>query len=129
MEMMADEHDGIFSLFRKNFGPRQVRTKRGIKPGNILIDVRLAGRGHSNRIVVLSKPTVNDRNSLLFDFMVINGTAKGRLRRGFLTDRSVIPYGTGVWNPSNYLLRTGKRGLTKKEISDLKSKIFTMDAR
>ncbi|MHA1829178.1 MAG: hypothetical protein ACTSX6_11090 [Candidatus Heimdallarchaeaceae archaeon] len=119
---------------RPNFGPRQVRTLEGIKPGNIFKKVGLAGTGSESLILIISEPfpkIIGDDKlpSMRFEYLVLRGCMKGWLDGAFAADKSVIPYLPGnVWNNSNYLLRTGRKRLTEKQIAEKISKYFTKDS-
>lgn len=99
---------------RSHWGPRQVRTSRGIKLGNVLTMVQ--GRSHEKiLIVVVSEPHLDDELGwLCFDCLDPGGS----LSRLPLTDFGVVPYVNGRWNRINHLLRTGRHRVDVSKLLD-----------
>ena len=106
-------------LQRPNFGPKQVRTLRGIKPGNILIQCNSI-HNFKRKLLILSEPYSDRKNSredaLWYDYIDLNGST---VQSGSVLDVGVLPYNTGKWNPTNCLLRTGKKRLSTKQIAKM----------
>ncbi len=105
---------------RPHFGPRQVRTPAGIKPGNRLIKVTRNSRDY---IIVRSDPYPNPGDwdwepvgpvgDLIFDYTYED---ENQRRRMLLSSVGVVLYGDKWWSPTNHLLRTGHKRLTTEEI-------------
>jgi hypothetical protein len=109
---------------RPYHGPDQVRTVRGIKPGNILIMAARGDKGFRKRILIVSKPYVSflfGKPCIEYDFLILNGRTKGWLMSGFTSDSGVTPYHSGMWNTRNYMLRAHRKRLSEEQI-DLKIK-------
>ena len=105
---------------RPHFGPRQVRTPAGIKPGNALTLVRGAKRYHDT-IIVLSESYTDESGDLVFDLVYRKGLPNRACKvTYYLSDFGVVLYDSGWWNPTNCLLRTGRRCLTPEELEALR---------
>lgn len=106
---------GFNSNGRPNWGPRQVRTPRGIKPGNVL--TMAMGRYQERcTIVVLTKPypDKNDPSWWRFDYLVPRCPISPAMRRSAtLGDFGVIGHAEH-WNRTNYLERTGRKRVNLK---------------
>lgn len=107
---------------RPHYGPRQVRTPRGIKRGNILEHHIIYGR-----ILVLSSPERDESpfggESLTFRAIVLDGLSRGRVEEIYLSDSGVVPYNSGMWNPTHHLERTGTKRLTEGEIKQIEQEL------
>lgn len=105
---------------RPHFGPRQVRTPAGIKPGSRLIIVTRNSRDH---IIVRSEPYPNPGDwdwepvgpvgDLVFEYTF---EGENRRHRMLLWSAGVVPDERGRWNPTRHLLRTGRKRLTTEEM-------------
>lgn len=97
---------------RPYWGPRQVRTLRGVRPGAVLMRrSRLAGYyGGRQVFVVVRGPYSRDHDLGWVDIVYLNDD----VNRGYqfslsLSDFGVVPYPGGAWNQANYLVRAGRR--------------------
>lgn len=88
---------------RPHWGPRQVRTSSGVKPGNMLVKVTGRPQGRST-ITVLTEPRPDDVGQR-FEYLTSSGHQIG----AYLADFGILPYDAGSWNRTNHLLRTGRR--------------------
>ena len=105
---------------RPHFGPRQVRTLAGIKPGSRLIIVTRNSRDH---IVVRSEPYPNPGDwywepvgpvgDLVFEYTFEGENPRHRMT---LWSAGIAPDEYGWWSPHLHLLRTGRRCLTTEEM-------------
>lgn len=112
---------------RPHFGRRQVRTSAGVVPGNDLVMVR-GDEQYRDVIIVLSEPYVSKRGKLVFDFVHKEHLSRDAIlgRIYHLNDFGIVPYKSDegdVWNPTNHLLRTGRRRLTPEEVKTMKAKV------
>ena len=115
------------SFERKHFGPNQVRTIGGIKPGN---KYRIM---HGNKrhalILVLSEP-YDRKGKLVFDYVILPIHKKSGLTtmsKHYCTDVSVVQYDDGNWNSRNWLSRTGRSTMELIEIKDLIDHLASYD--
>lgn len=97
---------------RPYWGPRQVRTLRGVRPGAVLMRrSRLAGSyGGQQVFVVVRGPYSRDHDLGWVDIVYLDGGVNRDYQFSLsLGDFGVVPYPGGAWNQTNYLERAGRR--------------------
>jgi len=124
--------NGVFPRERPNFGKKQVRSLRGVKPGTILVHLYTGKFPSKETILVIQEPFKDNKGTWWFDGIVLCGESKGNMERYSLADCSVVlnmdsTGKTCFWNPFNYLLRTGKKRLAQRQVKKLVKKIFRND--
>lgn len=114
---------------RPNFGPRQVKTPKGIRPGNVLVHVFGEHKPQSRKvIIVLSDPYLLDEEEpvegLAFDYTYEEDLLEAVVFvfTNYLCNMGVVPYSDGEWNPTDHLLRTG-RHLSDRELKALRARV------
>ena len=90
---------------RPNFGPRQIRTPRGLKLGRMIIEFK-EGHGPWKLFKVVSLP---EKKGAGWIIKVSNSLWE---EEKSLQDHNIFPYKSGLWNPEWCFLRTGAK--TKK---------------
>lgn len=102
---------------RPHFGPRQVRTRNGLKPGTILIS-KSAG-WYQRKILIVKAPELVNGIWWSYYVRLPVTTRPAYIDKLATTDMGVEPYWDGEWNSMNHLLRSGRTILTLKEISEI----------
>jgi hypothetical protein len=86
---------------RPNFGPEQIRSFKEVKLGDEVIPVYFKNvEAPSVKIIGYF---VNDIGK---GFLVRNHF--GGLEKMFFTDKGLIPYSSGKWNPTNWIKKAEK---------------------
>lgn len=87
---------------RPNWGHNQVRSLRGIKVGRFYFEINTVQKISGVLWKITGTP---DKKNFVSNrrFFSENDSYSSK---NSLSDRSVIPYSSGYWNPSNFLLRT-----------------------
>ena len=102
---------------RPHWGPRQVRTLRGLHAGQIYLKVD-ARTQSSNKIIVLSEPFQDPKRKWKYKF-IYWPFKEGELNflfEGYCADMGIVPDG-GFWNQTNSLQRTWHLPLSKERNS------------
>lgn len=108
---LPDPPGGFSKDGRPNWGPRQVRTLGGVKPGNIFIAV--SRDGSRSQILILSESFQEEGNWRCWVCHIPHRTK----RKIFLADYGAVPYTERLlWNRTNYLLRIGRRRMSPEDI-------------
>jgi len=91
---------------RPYFGPKQVRTLKGIKPGRMLLG-KMHGKPFHFIFIVRGKPFQDDNGNWFVPVSRKSVTEKGRWYslEISLSDYGVIPYKNGQWHTKNWLSR------------------------
>ena len=122
----------IERLKRPNFGKRQVRTIRGIKPRRFYLEIYRGfnngwlepnGRLLKTDVVLLKSERFPHGDALYFEAQIYSKIfSEFFSQKFFLSDSSILPYeheGLKVWNQVNFLARTRAKTL-KGACSSLK---------
>lgn len=88
---------------RPNFGNSQVRTADEIVEGATYI--KHYRTGGKRRMKVINSPHKNDEGRWWMDVEYMGGPLDGKQYEESLADAGVVPYESGLWNPTNWLER------------------------
>ena len=89
-----------FSTHRPNFGRKQVRSLRGIKPGLVLIK-----KPDNVHILVIDKPSHDETSNRWKVEVCTCDLTDNKEYTVSLSDFGVVPYPNGLWDTRNWLSR------------------------
>jgi len=114
---------------RPHWGPKQVRTLRGLNAGQIYLYVHAPSSYQSSyKIIILSKPFQDSKGFWKYKYAswpLRKKKRSGLLHEHFCCDSGIVPYRSGTWNQGNSLRRI-QYFLSKKELAKIHS-ILTKD--
>jgi len=107
---------------RPHWGPKQVRTLRGLNAGQVYLFVCTLPSQNSYKRIILSKPFQDSKGFWKYKYAYWRFERKkgfGPLLEGFCSDVGIVPYSSGAWNQSNSLRRI-QYSLSKEELANIR---------